>query len=41
MNKLTRITKDRIAKAFKDVKHAPGHVIFREGDNLKDAYLIV
>ena len=41
MNRLTRVTKDRITKAFKCVSYASGYSIFREGDYLKDAYLIL
>ncbi len=41
MNKLTKITKDRITKAFRSISHPAGHILFKEGDFLKHAFLIV
>jgi hypothetical protein len=41
MNKVTRITRDRITKAFRTVSHPPGHVLFREGEFIKSAYIVV
>eukprot|EP00347_Sterkiella_histriomuscorum_P024030 403332547 len=40
LDKISRTTRDRVTKCFKYEKYPPGHVIFQEGDFLKQGYIL-
>ncbi|CDW83135.1 UNKNOWN [Stylonychia lemnae] len=40
LSKVSRITRDRVTKCFKVEKFPPGHILFKEGEHLKQAYIL-
>lgn len=40
LEKVSKITRDRVTKCFRLEKYPPGHIIFKEGEFLREGYII-